>query len=416
MAKTVVALYDSLTDARAALEDLVTAGFERSDISLTANASDRQVGQHFDEQGRYVGRTDGADRDTDAGEGAAAGAGIGAAIGGVGGLLVGLGLLTIPGVGPVIAAGPLASTLIGAGVGGAAGGLLGALSSAGVPEEEAHRYAEGVRRGGTILLVEAADDRAAEAAAIMDRHQAVDMESREASWRERGWERHEIEAAPLDERQLSQEREHIEIPIVEEDVKVGKRNVERGGVRVRTYASERPVEKQVNLRDESIDVHREPADRPVQPGDDAFRERRVEMRETDEEAVVSKEARVIEDVVIDKSAMDRSETIRDSVRRTEVDVEEFDDDTVDEDFSRYERTFRGHFRDSDISDRYAYDDVVPAYRFGYTLANNERYRNQKWEDLEPEARQAWEEKNRGTWDDVRESVQHSWREVRNKRS
>ena len=416
MAKTVVALYDSLTDARAALEDLVAAGFERSDISLTANASDRQVGQHFDEQGRYVGRTGGADRDTDAGEGAAAGAGIGAAIGGVGGLLVGLGLLTIPGVGPVIAAGPLASTLIGAGVGGAAGGLLGALSSAGVPEEEAHRYAEGVRRGGTILLVEAADDRAAEAAAIMDRHQAVDMESREASWRERGWERHEVEAAPLDERQLSQEREHIEIPIVEEDVKVGKRNVERGGVRVRTYASERPVEKQVNLRDESIDVHREPADRPVRAGDDAFRERRVEMRETDEEAVVSKKARVIEDVVIDKSAMDRSETIRDSVRRTEVDVEEFDDDTVDEDFSRYERTFRGHFRDSDISDRYAYDDVVPAYRFGYTLANNERYRNQKWEDLEPEARQAWEEKNRGTWDDVRDSVQHSWREVRNKRS
>lgn len=414
MAKTVVALYDRLTDARAALEELVSEGFDRSDISLIANASDRQLNEYFDEQGRYVGETDTAER-SGAGEGAAAGAGIGATIGGLGGLLVGLGLLTVPGVGPALAAGPLASTLAGAGLGGAAGGLIGALANAGVPEDEAERYAEGVRRGGTILLVSTDDDLAGKAGAILDRHQAVDIDSREAAWRSRGWERHEPEAEPLSERQLTEEREHLEIPVAEENLRVGKREVEHGGVRARTFVREHPVEEQVTLRDESVDVHREPANRPVTPGDgDAFQERQVEMRETDEEAVVDKQARVIEDVVIDKRAADKSETIRDSVRRTEVDVEELDDDDLEEDFTRYERTFRGHFQDSDISDRYAYDDVMPAYRFGYSLANSSYYRDRDWEEVEPEARRAWEEKNRGTWDDVRDSVRHSWREVRNR--
>lgn len=415
MAKTVAAMYDGLTHARTALQELDSEGFERSDISLVANASHREVEKYFDEEGRYVGQTDVVEREAAADE-SAAGADIGATLGGVGGLLPSLGLLTVSGVGPVLAAGPLASTLTGAGAGGVAGGLLGALEDAGIPEDEAHRYAEGVRRGGTLLLVNAGDDRADEAAAILDRHQALDIDYREASWRNRGWERHDPAGEPLEVHQLAQEREHIEVPIVEEDVRVGKREVGRGGVRARTFVSEHPVEKQVRLRDESVEVHREPVDRPVTAGEDAFRERQVEMRETDEEAVVEKEARVVEEVVIDKQATERNETVRDSVRRTEVDIEEFDDDTVDDDFSRYERTFRGHFQESDISDRYSYDDVMPAYRFGYSLASSSHYRGRNWEDVEPEARRAWEEKNRGTnrgtWDDIRDSVQHSWREVR----
>ena len=410
MAKTVVALYDRVTDARAALEELVSEGFDRQDISMIANASDSEMRRHFDDQGRYVER----ERGTEAGEGAATGAGVGAAIGGIGGLLVGLGLLTIPGVGPALAAGPLATTLVGAGAGGVAGGLLGALVGAGIPEDEAHHYAEGVRRGGTLLMVEAPDERANEAAAILDSHAAVDIESRQADWRSRGWERHEHEAEPLDERQLASERERVEIPIVEEDVRVGKREVERGGVRARTFVRERPVDERVNLRDESVEVHREPANRPVTGADaDAFRERSVEMHETDEEAVVSKEARVVEDVVIEKQARDRTETVHDNVRRTEVEIEQLDDDIADEDFSRYERTFRGHFQDSDISNRYAYDDVMPAYRFGYSLADNESNRNRRWEEIEPEARRRWEARNRGSWDDVRDSVRHSW-EVRSR--
>ncbi|HEX7002884.1 MAG TPA: DUF2382 domain-containing protein [Trueperaceae bacterium] len=407
MAKTVVAIYDRLEDSRSAIAELLSEGFDRDDVSVVANATGAELRRYFDEQGRYV-----ESRGSEAGGSAASGAGVGAAVGGIGGLLVGLGLLSVPGVGPVLAAGPLAATLVGAG--GVTGGLLGALTDAGVPEEEAHRYAEGVRRGGNLVVVNAPDGRAEMAATILDRHAAADVEARESNWRRQGWERHEHEAEPLTERQLAQEREHIEIPIVEEDIRVGKREVERGGVRARTYVRERPVDEQVELRDESVEVRRQRADRPLSAADgDAFRERSVEMHETDEEAVVSKEARVVEDVVIEKQARDRTEHVRDTVRRTEVEIEQLDDDIVDEDFSRYERTFRGHFKDSDISDRYAYDDVMPAYRFGYSLANDANCRDRRWDEIEPEARTRWEARNRGSWDDVRESVRHSW-EVRNR--
>lgn len=407
MAKTVVALYDSITQARAAVQDLIGENFDRGDISLIANASEREMHEYFDDEGRYVARDDAvAESGTEAGEGAAAGAGIGAAVGGVGGLLVGLGLLTIPGVGPALAAGPLASALVGAGVGGVAGGLLGALVGAGVPEEEAHHYAEGVRRGGSLVMIRASDERAAQAASALDRHGPVDIETRAAAWRERGWERHEHDAEPLAENQLAEEREHVEIPVVEEDLRVGKREVAAGGVRARTYVTNHPVDEQVTLRDEDVHVERRAANRPAGEADFAGRE--VEMTETDEEAVVEKQARVVEDVVIEKEARDRTETVHDTVRRTEVDV---DDSAAVDDFSRYERTFRGHFQESDISDRYAYDDVVPAYRYGFSLANSDRYRNRDWSEVEPEARRAWEERNQGTWDDLRDSVRHSWQEV-----
>jgi uncharacterized protein (TIGR02271 family) len=112
------------------------------------------------------------------------------------------------------------------------------------------------------------------------------------------------------------------IPVVEEDIRVGKRAVERGGVRVRSYVLERPVEQDVTLREERVEVERRPVDRPVGtvPAD-AFRERSIEVTATGEEAVVQKDARVIEEVVVRKQAEERTETVRDTVRKTEVEVE-----------------------------------------------------------------------------------------------
>lgn len=409
MAKTVVALYDSLSDAREAIRDLVDYGIARDDISLVAHASHEEIRNQFDESGRYLGDdTVEVDEGNQAGEGAATGAGIGAVVGGVGGLLVGLGLLTVPGVGPALAAGPLASTLVGAGVGGAAGGLLGALIGAGIPEEEADVLAEGVRRGGTLVMLTAQDNVAEEASAILDRHGAIDIDQRVTQWREGGWDRHEPEREPLTTAQVEEERERTVIPIVEEDVEIGKRQVERGGVRVRTFTSEEPVERNVNLHDETVHVHREPANRPASDAD--FQDRSVEMHEYTEEPVVRKSARVVEEVVLDKDARDHTETVRDTVRHTEVDVEGLDDD-----FSRYEQTFRGHFRDSDLSNRYQYDDIAPAYRYGWSLANNERFRGREWDEIEPQAREMWEERNQGTWEEFRESVRNSWMEARNRR-
>jgi hypothetical protein len=190
MARTVIGLFETFAAAQSAVQDLVDSGFDRNQVSLVAN----------DSRGEY--RSVRAVSDDSASEGAGTGAVSGGLIGGVLGLLVGLGALAIPGIGPVLAAGPLAAAVgsvaaaagtaaAGAGIGAAAGGILGALIGAGVPEDEAHAYAEGVRRGGTLVSVSAGDEQAEIAERIMARSGAVDIDARRREWRSAGWERFE---------------------------------------------------------------------------------------------------------------------------------------------------------------------------------------------------------------------------------
>ena len=120
-------------------------------------------------------------------DGTAEGAGIGAAVGGIGGLLAGLGTFAIPGIGPVVGAGWLATTLIGAAAGGAAGGLIGSLTDAGVDEDDAHVYAEGVKRGGTLVTARVDETEVDAAAAILDQHSAIDTASRRREYEASGW-------------------------------------------------------------------------------------------------------------------------------------------------------------------------------------------------------------------------------------
>lgn len=192
MTKTVTALFDRYDDARAAVRDLEAAGFSHADISIVANNADSRVGG------------------TDAAEDAGTGAGIGAAIGGVGGLLAGLGMLAIPGVGPVVAAGWLAATAAGAAAGavagGAAGGVIGAMTESGVPEHDAHVYAEGVRRGGSLVSARVDDVRADEADAILRRAKSVDISARGTAYRKSGWERFDPAAPIYTAEQLERER------------------------------------------------------------------------------------------------------------------------------------------------------------------------------------------------------------------
>lgn len=117
------------------------------------------------------------------------------------------------------------------------------------------------------------------------------------------------------------------VKVVEERLRVGKREVAKGAVRVRSYVVERPVEEQVRLHEESIQVERRPVDRPVEPSDELFQERTIEARATAEEAVVAKEARVVEEIGIRKEERDRTETVRDTVRETKVEVEDDRKDT-----------------------------------------------------------------------------------------
>lgn len=174
--KTLVGTYDNIQTAYAVANDLVAAGFSRNDISVVAHDPENKYSAYVDD--RYV-ETDGDD--------VAKGAGLGAAIGGLGGLLVSLGALAIPGVGPAIAAGPLLATLTGAGVGAVTGGLVGALVDLGIPDEEAHIYSEGLRRGHVLVIAQVPDASANAVTRIMERTGLIDIHRQAETWRASGW-------------------------------------------------------------------------------------------------------------------------------------------------------------------------------------------------------------------------------------
>jgi hypothetical protein len=185
MSQTLTRLFDTYADAERAITELERLGVPHSDISIVGHKNDAA----------HDGRTydDAAD---DAGKGASAGGVLGAA----GGLLAGLGLLAIPGLGPVVAAGWLASTAVGAVVGavagGAVGGIVGALTHAGVNEDDANVYAEGVRRGGTLVSVKTGDSHVEAARTVLDNYNPVNVASRGAAYRASGWSRYD-ETAPV---------------------------------------------------------------------------------------------------------------------------------------------------------------------------------------------------------------------------
>jgi hypothetical protein len=172
--RTTTNLFDTHAHAVEAVRDLEAAGFSRDEISLIGHSADRLASEADPHASEAPGGTE-------------VGASVGTLVGGGVGLLAGLGAMAIPGVGPIVAAGWLVALLTGAGAGAAAGGLLGSLTGAGVDEKEAHIYAEGVRRGGTLVSVRAEEARSTQAAAILARHASVDLAAREADYRASGW-------------------------------------------------------------------------------------------------------------------------------------------------------------------------------------------------------------------------------------
>ena len=178
MKRTINGLFDDHASAALAVDRLKAAGIDESDISLLSNRPDVTKNEVVDD--------------------AADGAGIGAALGAGGGLLTGLGIMAIPGLGPIVAAGWLASTAVGAlaggAIGGGVGGLVGALKESGVDENEAHAYAEGVRRGGTLVSVRVEDDQEILARDILAGR--VDIADRREAYRREGWTKFDENAPP----------------------------------------------------------------------------------------------------------------------------------------------------------------------------------------------------------------------------
>jgi len=174
MMKTIIGSFDRMDDADRAARTLRNAGFLDSDINFIANDVRRDDGK-----ARVV--------ETGTASGAATGAVAGGALGGAAGLAASLMGLAIPGIGPILAAGPIVATLVGAGAGAAAGGLIGSLTDMGVEPAHAEIYAESVRRGGTLVTVRTDESRADEAASILRDAGAVDIDRRAEEWRVSGW-------------------------------------------------------------------------------------------------------------------------------------------------------------------------------------------------------------------------------------
>ena len=309
MAKTIVGSFDTFEEAQRVMRELQQGGFPQSDISIIANNAAGQYGT----EGQLS--VDAPATLSDTGSGAATGAAAGGVLGGAAGLIVGLMGLAIPGIGPIVAAGPLAATLAGAGVGAVAGGLIGGLTGAGVPEEEAHVYAEAVRRGAALVTVRADGARADDAAAIMRSGGAVDVERRADLWREQGWKRHDPAATPYSVEDLQRER-----------------SLYAGSLGV--AASEGAAARSQALRSRTP-MKRDPA------------------------------------------------------------------------FNEHRDHFRMHHGDD--YGAAAFDDFEPAYRYGWGLGNDPRYRGRDWSAIESDARRDWESRYPdNAWERFKSAVQRGW--------
>ena len=313
--RTVVGLFTERTHAEQAIRDLKAAGFTESQIGVAM--------QNDEEQQRLID-----DTGSQAAEGAAKGAVSGGIVGGLIGLL---GSLLIPGVGPIVVGGVLASALTGAGVGAATGGLIGALIGLGVPEEDAQHFDRGLQSGGILVTVDAGA-RTAEAVSIMQRH--------DADLGPTGRSRYESMAGTdIDSSAVATsstatgtstgrdlDRERIELR--EEELDVRKRQVEAGEVRVRkeVVTEQRSIEVPVS-REEVVIERRPVAGRKAADGEiDETEELRIPL--SAEEVDVDKHTVVREELEVGKRRVDETRTVSDAVRREEARVDTEGDATI----------------------------------------------------------------------------------------
>jgi len=328
--------------------------------------------------------------------------------------------------------------------------------------EDLHQYAETIKRGGAVVAVDVDEEsQVTEVCRKLKNAGAIDLDQRVSEWRSAGWSGYDEgmssgyaadrtttttgttamdtmaagttamgtagmaatgstalgsgTAGMRTETEGRVMQENV-VPVVQEDIEIGKRMVEQGGIRVYSHVVEQPVRESVNLRSEKAVVERRPVDRPLSDADAAaFQDRTIEVRETAEKAVVSKTAHVVEEVVVGKEVQHQTQEVTDTVRRTEVEVQRLDGDNLqrsDAGYDTHALAYRDHF-DRNYSNMGAvYDEYEPAYRYGHTLASDERYRGRDWDTMEPEVRRDWESRygssSGSTWENMKASVRHAW--------
>lgn len=371
MQHTLVAVFDNRSDAQQALEDLVASGFSRQDVRLSE-------GDPIGDASRASTQTTTAAKDDDGS--------------------------------------------FGASIRNFFSDLFGDDRS-----EHARMYSDAVTRGHHVLTLTADSEPEVERAAdIVERYGPVDIDETSQQWSGGPMAGQNLSSTGTMQQSAAMSQQNLQsgmqssqgslqgsqqragstaIPVIQEELKVGKRQVERGGVRIFQRVIETPVNESVGLREEHVNVERHAVNRPVDPGElNAFKETTIELRETAEEAVIEKSARVVEEVVVGKEVTQRQEQIRDTVRRTEVDVQELtsDDDAY----------FRGHWASNLAGSGDSYDDYAPAYRYGTSMARSDLYRGRPWDDVETNLRTDWEARNPGsTWEKMKAAVRHGWERI-----
>lgn len=263
-----------------------------------------------------------------------------------------------------------------------------------VSERERGYYAEGIRRGGVLLAVITEDKTADLARDIMEKHNPVNVDMRAEIWQKAGWSGFDVKAAPYTPEQATHEREKV-LPVIEEQLRVGKREIQKGTVRVYTRVIEKPVEEKVTLREEKATIERRPVERPATAAEkEAFHEEHIEIAERAEEPVISKEARVKEEIVVGKEVTERTETIHEKIRSTEVQIEP-------------EEEFRQYFGSISEKDK-DYESFRSAYLYAGDLAKDKRYMGKNWSDIEEDIHRDWDRTHPGTWNKLKGTIRHAW--------
>lgn len=364
MANTIVGVYDNYQDAQDALNDLIKSGFEIEHVRLSPeeeSATARQTALRTSESESSGGH----------------------------------------------------------GIGGFFRNLFGSHEKERYPD----LYSEAVRRGSFLLTVHTNNQQQeSTASAVMNQHHPIDIEERASAWQSQGWGGYDRSAAPYSETEIAAERaryraanqsallretpatpQQTAIPVIQEELQVGKREVQRGGVRIHQRVTESPVQETLHLREEHVSVERHPVNEPASADDvAALKEGTFEMRETAEEAVVAKTARVVEEVVIGKEVSEHEQTISDTVRRSDVEVERFGGITDDSEF-------RTHWTSQYGSTGGRFEEYVPAYQYGARMASDARYRNYRFSDVEPDIERDWSTQHAGhPWEKMRDAVRYGW--------
>ena len=313
--------------------------------------------------------------------------------------------------------------------------------------EDAGMYAEALRRGSYLVTIDAAtESQADQAVDVLMRFKPVDLSHRAEHWRSGGWTGYQSESPVYTEEEARNEQAGYQskttissaapsttgdtappavsspaatesgeatLPVIEEQLQVGKRMVHRGGVRIYRHVSETPVQESVQLREERVTIERTPVDQPASVADiGSLKEGVTEIRETAEEPVVGKTARVVEEVHVGKEVTERTETISDTVRRADVEVESLGTSSAASSPTASDDVFRQHWQSAYGSSGGKYEDFASAYRYGANLAGQKQYQGYRWDELEPQIRSDWEASHQGSpWERTKQAVRYGWEKM-----